>query len=245
MSLNERMSVKENEQFLALEAESADDSAQKDVFVWYASYGSNLLEARFNCYLFGGRVDGMSKDAHGARDSTPATESVVLRMPYRVFFAHARESFWGFGGVAMLDLRPTDPHEALIRLYKVTLHQFNDIVAQENGLRPPLPVQHCLTCEALARLRRQEPGSVSLQFEEGWTYYPAVAYLGDHNGAPVLTFTCLPEDAPGFLSGELPAAPPADNYLNVLRKGVQELGEDPIEYWNDFVESQFRQQTPN
>ena len=248
MSLNERMSVKENERVPALEGGSADDGAQKDVFVWYASYGSNLLEARFNCYLFGGRVHGMSRDAHGARDSTPATESAVLRMPYRVFFAYARESFWGFGGAAMLDLCPDGPHEALMRMYKVTLQQFNDIVAQENGLRPPLPVQHRLKCEDLATLRRQEPGTVSIQFEEGPTYYPAVAYLGDYNGTPILTFTCLPEDVPGFLNGELPAAPPAYNYLNVLRKGVQELGEggiDPIEYWNYFVESQFRQQTLN
>jgi len=242
------MSDEENERFLTPEAEFADDGAQKDVFVWYASYGSNLLEARFNCYIFGGRVHGMSRDAHGARDSTPAIESVVLRTPYRVFFAHARESFWGFGGVAMLDLSPNDPHETLIKMYKVTLQQFNDIVAQENGLRPPLPVQHRLKCEDLATLRSQEPGSVSVQFEEGWTYYPAVAYLGDYNGAPILTFTCLPEDASGFLNGELPAAPPAYNYLNVLQKGVQELGEvgiDPIEYWNYLVESQFKQQTLN
>jgi histone deacetylase 4/5 len=236
------MSVEENEGSLTLDAELADDSAQKDVVVWYASYGSNLLEARFNCYIFGGRVDGMSRDAHGTRDSTPASESVVIRMPYRVFFAHARESFWGFGGAAMLDLTPKDPHQVLIRLYRVTLQQFNDIVAQENGLRPPLPVQHRLKCEDLARLRTQEPGSISVQFEGEWNYYPAVAYLGCYDGAPILTFTCLPEDVPRFLSGELAAAPPAENYLNVLRKGVQELGQagiDPIEYWNDFVESQF------
>ena len=69
------MSPEENERFL--EAELADDGAQKDVVVWYASYGSNLLEARFNCYIFGGRVNGMSRDAHGARDSTPSTESVI------------------------------------------------------------------------------------------------------------------------------------------------------------------------
>ena len=148
----------------------------------------------------------------------------------------------------MLDLTPKDPHEVLIRLYKVTLQQFNDIVAQENGLSPPLPVRHRLKCEDLVRLRRERPGSLSVQFEQGWNYYPAVAYLGDHNGAPILTFTCRPEDVPGFLNGELPAAPPAENYLNVLRRGVQELdqvGIDPIEYWNDFIKGQFGGQTLN
>jgi len=237
------MSVEEHERFLALEAELADDLEQKDVFVWYASYGSNLLEARFNCYIFGGRVDGMARDSYGARDPTPASASTVLRLPYRVFFAHARRSFWGFGGAAMLDLAPKDSHEALIKLYKVTLQQFNDIVAQENGLRPPLPVQHRLRCKDLAGLRNQEPGSVSVQFDAGSNCYPAVAYLGDHDGEPILTFTCLPEDVPGFLTGELPAAPPAKNYLNVLRKGVEELkqvGTDPIQYWDDFIEGQFK-----
>ena len=242
------MSVEEDERFLALEAELADDVAQKDVFVWYASYGSNLLEARFNCYLFGGRVHGMSRDSYGARDPTPASASTVLRLQCRVFFADARRTFWGFGGSAMLDLAPEGSQEVLIRLYKVTLQQFNDIVAQENGLPPPLPVEHRLTCEDLAGLRDQGPGNLSVQFKGGSNYYPAVAYLGDHDGAPILTFTCLPEDVPRFLSGELPTAPPAENYLRVLRRGVQELeqvGVDPRQYWNGFIKEQFGARTLN
>src|SRR5271167_1182234 len=56
--------------------EEAEDAAQKDVLVWYASYGSNLSGERFNCYLCGGRVAGMSRDCIGARDGTMARESI-------------------------------------------------------------------------------------------------------------------------------------------------------------------------
>ena len=46
-------------------------SASGAQYVWYSSYGSNMLYARFLCYLRGGRVDGMVKDMPGSRDPTP------------------------------------------------------------------------------------------------------------------------------------------------------------------------------
>jgi len=238
----------EEERLSTLEAELADDLAQKGVTVWYASYGSNLLQERFDCYLFGGKVQGMSRVSHGARDATPARESAVLRKPYRVFFAHARESHWGFGGAAMLDLTPTHPSETLIRLYKVTLQQFNDIVAQENGLIPPLRREHRLKCDDLAKLREGEAGSLSVQFKGGRNYYPAVAYLGEHMDVPILTFTCLQEDVSEFLSGALSAAPPAKNYLNVLMDGVQNLPEVEVDgdaYWKERIQWQFGETLSN
>ena len=246
--LDGRKVIDKGEKIRPPRAESTEDVAQKNIYVWYASYGSNLLEERFNCYLFGGQVHGISKYAPGARDPTPAKDSVVLRKPYRVFFAHARTSFWGFGGVAMLDLTPNDSHECLLRLYQVTLQQFNDILAQENGILPPLPPRHWLTCEDLGRLRRTGPGSSSVQFPDGLSHYPTVVYLGEHNGSGILSFTCHSEEVSGFLSSELPVAPPAENYLNVLRKGVQELDQDdtdPIAYWDKFIKVQFEPQFLN
>jgi histone deacetylase 4/5 len=219
---------------------NTEDSNQKNVFVWYACYGSNLLEERFNCYLRGGRVDGMSRTCVGARDSTPAQESLIRWMPYRVFFASPIRSAWGYGGPAMLDPSPNQRHKSCMRLYKVTLEQFNDVVAQENGVIPPLPVASTLTCEHITDLRRQAPGSVRQQFESG--YYPAVVYLGDQDDLPVVTFTCLTEKAKQFLRGTLSAAPPANNYLTVLRRGLQDSGLDEttaIAYWNDVIAQQF------
>ena len=156
--------------------DDAEEHAQKDVRVLYACYGSNLMEERFHCYLRGGRVDGMKHDCPGARDPSPALESHNIRMPYRVFFAHADESVWGYGGGAMLDITPSDKHQCYMRLYKVTLPQFNDIVAQENGLLPPLPITNRLTREHLTDLQQRGRGSLRLQFENG--LYPAISIPG-------------------------------------------------------------------
>lgn len=134
-------------------AEDEEDRSQKTVFVWYACYGSNLLEERFHCYLRGGRVEGMSRDCVGARDNTPPSASLDKWMPYSVFFAHAGESAWGDGGGAMLDVRTDRTSKSCMRLYKVSLQQFNDIVAQENSCVPPLLSTNWLTCEQLANLR--------------------------------------------------------------------------------------------
>jgi histone deacetylase 4/5 len=106
-----------------------EDVKQKNVFVWYTCYGSSLCKERFNCYLRDGSVDGMSHPCVGARDPTPAQKSLVLQMPYRVFFAYAKRSAWGYGGSAMLDVKPNQKNKSFMRLYKVTLQQFNDIVS--------------------------------------------------------------------------------------------------------------------
>lgn len=225
-------------------ATNIEDVKQKDVLVWYSCYGSNLSEERFNCYLRGGHVKGMSRPCVGARDPTPAEKSLVLWMPYRVFFAHAMNSAWGYGGVAMLDVTPNRMHKSFMRLYKVTLQQFNDVIAQENGIKPPLPAARWLTCEQLEQFRLQESGCLRLQFESG--IYPAVAYLGEQEGLPILTFTCMTEMTNDFLRGQLPAIPPADNYLAVLQRGLEESGMNEMEdYWKDIVEKQFGNFLPN
>lgn len=225
-------------------AEDGEDGAQKNVFVWYACYGSNLSEERFNCYLRGGRVEGMSRPCVGARDATPARASVVKWMLNRVFFAYAGESAWGYGGGAMLDIRQSQTYKSCLRLYKVTLQQFNDVIAQENNLAPPLPAANWLTCGELVQLRQQPHGSLQRKFEDA--IYPAVAYLGEHDDAAIVTFTCLTDMANAFLSGELPTAPPANTYLTVLRRGLQELGlneEEAIRYWKDIIARQFCKDT--
>jgi hypothetical protein len=83
-----------------------------------------------------------------------------------------------------------------------------------------------------------------LQFDTG--VYPAVAYLGELEEPPMLTFTCMTETVNEFLSGQLPAKPPADNYLAVLQRGLEELGMDETEnYWTDIIEEQFGSFLPN
>ena len=59
-------------------ADAAADAADVDPpYVWYASFGSNILWERFACYLAGGRVAGMIKDMPGSRDPSPPTRSTA------------------------------------------------------------------------------------------------------------------------------------------------------------------------
>ena len=104
--------------------------------MWYASFGSNILLERFECYLRGGRIDGMVRDMPGSRDPTPPLASTFwVDVPHRLFFAHSSPT-WAGGGVAFMDVDTlVDPTMATaFRLYRVTLEQFNDVLAQENGM---------------------------------------------------------------------------------------------------------------
>ena len=118
-------------------AASSGRDSPPSTYVWYASFGSNILLERFECYLRGGRIGGMVRDMPGSRDPTPpVASSLWMDVPYRLFFAHSSPT-WAGGGVAFVDvtsLSPTLP--TAFRLYRITLEQFNDVLAQENGMEP-------------------------------------------------------------------------------------------------------------
>lgn len=69
-------------------------------YVWYASYGSNLLEERFLCYIRGGQPAGSTESEPGARDPSLPLRSIQFSMPYPLYFAKERTK-WGKGGVAL------------------------------------------------------------------------------------------------------------------------------------------------
>ncbi|CAI5483470.1 unnamed protein product [Closterium sp. Yama58-4] len=75
---------------------------EEETFVWYASYGSNMLEERFMCYIRG--AAGMGGEAG-------------------VQVHHPPGSKGGHPGTA----------HTYVRMYKITLRQFNEVVAQENS----------------------------------------------------------------------------------------------------------------
>ena len=138
-------------------AADAPAGANSNPSVWYASFGSNILSERFACYLEGGRIEGMIRDMPGSRDPSPPTEWRRWDdLPHRLFFAHSSPT-WDGGGVAFVDfgedlrvagsLAPAETERVApetrppalgvsYRLYRVTLEQFNDVLAQENGMVP-------------------------------------------------------------------------------------------------------------
>ena len=154
-------------------AADAPAGASSNPSVWYASFGSNILSERFACYLEGGRIEGMIRDMPGSRDPSPPSEWCRWDdLPHRLFFAHSSPT-WDGGGVAFVDfgedlrvagtpapaeterVAPATRAPALgvsYRLYRVTLEQFNDVLAQENGMPPGDAACREMTAEEARRL---------------------------------------------------------------------------------------------
>ncbi len=170
--------------------------------VWYASYGSNLCEERFACYIAGGRPRGASRTYVGSRDDSPPRDSVALEIPHQLYFS-GESRIWG-GSPAFIDRHPIDGVVALARGYLIGWDQFEDVLAQENG-RPSSSIEiddHLLV-----------PG-FSRQIGSG--RYENLLCTERLNDTPVVTFT-----APWSLSEVTPAAPSA-GYLAMLITGLRE-----------------------
>ncbi|MFN8105813.1 MAG: histone deacetylase [Acidimicrobiia bacterium] len=176
---------------------------QRSDQVWYAAYGSNLDRARFDCYVVGGRPPGAARTYPGCRDREPPADEAAARIPHRLYFAGA-STVWG-GAVAFVETTPCARagRETLVRLYRITWEQFADVHAQDNWsgeLHAGLPT--------LPTLRSRRVVTVG----SGW--YDTVVYLGEHDGAPVLTFTAAAREAVGDL------AAPAGAYVETMARGL-------------------------
>ena len=165
--------------------------------VWYASYGSNLLEDRFLTYLRGGPVPITGRIQHGARDASDPLDSRPYRIDRPMSFGGESKG-WNGGGVAFVDPHEVIADDTLGRAWLLTEEQLADVWAQENGetVGPDLDVAALV-----------DGGSLDLG--RGW--YRRLAYLGMLDGLPVATITC--ETLP-----PLNAAGPA--YLEVVGRGL-------------------------
>ena len=100
----------------------------KDSLVWYAAYGSNLSEARFNCYIKGGSFYG--RDYEGCSDKTMWQEDEIRRFPGKLYFGNC-SGRWNNKGVAFFD--ESAAGTTIMRLYKVTWGQLLGIQKQEGN----------------------------------------------------------------------------------------------------------------
>ncbi len=148
--------------------------------VWYAAYGSNLLQERFLTYLRGGPVPGSGRIQHGARDASDPADSRPYRLDRTMLFGGEAKS-WDGRGVCFVDPHRIVPGDTLGRAWLLTAEQLTDVWAQENGST----VGPELDLETLVVDRSADLGS-------GW--YRRLEYLGQLDGLPVTTITC--ETAP-------------------------------------------------
>lgn len=189
--------------------------------VWYASYGSNMNRARFLTYLQGGTPPGSTRPHIGSRDRTPPQGDIPIRFDGRMHFAY-RSSRWQGGGVGFIDL--ASPGHSLGRAYLITSEQFDDIVAQENGLPP--------TKGSAVDIQKTLEKGVSVH--SPLSVYGTLAHVGDYDNAPVLTFTGNFSEVDSLYEAALAADgdltadtfiarnEPHGNYLRMVAAGLSE-----------------------
>jgi hypothetical protein len=174
-------------------------------FIWYAAYGSNLSEARFLCYIYGGKPDGSTSANEGCREKLLPVAKESLTIEGKLYFAKDSSS-WGEGGVAFID--PESPGKTLGRIYKIRYNQFLDIFAQENDQKPGgrrlLPPLYKLV---------DKPKFVARV--NGW--YSRVIHLGERDGYPIFTFTGSKKEAEKDVR-----IPPPRNYVVTIARGLKE-----------------------
>jgi len=169
--------------------------------VWYACYGSNLKRSRFDCYVTGGTPLGAKIVNPGARDRTPPVDSRPVRLGQELYFAGHAQSW---GGAPAFIREGRSGEFTYGRMYRITEHQFNDVVAQENGLpvdgtRLLPPLEHLISLTDFVL-----PGN---------PLYGRLLHIGDADGSPVLTFTT---------GRELAIVAPSRPYVQVIASGLKE-----------------------
>ena len=87
-------------------------------YVWYACYGSNLLEERFDEYIM----------RTTSKEDPVASESITLNYP--LYFAK-NSTRWNYEGVAFLDV--TSKGETFGWKYLITKEQFREIQRMEGN----------------------------------------------------------------------------------------------------------------
>ncbi|MHC5067906.1 MAG: histone deacetylase [Planctomycetota bacterium] len=170
----------------------------EDDLIWYVAYGSNLLSARFDCYLIGGKAPGATRKDPGARDDSPPHDERAMFLPYPLSFA-GRFASWQGGGAAVLDPQRDDSVQTLARGYLITRAQFEDVLRQENA--DPAIIATDLPLEA----------GVSAVIGDG--PYARVLCLGEQDGVPLYTCTA---------AADVEAAAPSKPYLQCLIAGLRE-----------------------
>ncbi len=180
--------------------------------IWYASYGSNLNDERLMTYIAGGTPPGGSRRYDGCDDQRPPADDIAIRLQgYRPHFA-MRSRVWQ-GGIAFVDRTDNPDDYALGRAYLITIDQYDQIVAQENGrpsrLARPVDLRATLT-DGVAAL--------------GDGAYETNHHVGDHLGLPVVTFTAPFTVNDALNAGSRPGDPftnkPSAAYCRMIGEGL-------------------------
>jgi len=175
--------------------------SQDQEYIWYASYGSNLLEERFLCYIKGGQPIGSNKKYSGCRDQSLPIDNEEIYINSELYFAK-KSPTWNNGGVCFIKTNFDAGITTLGRMYLITKDQFVDVVKQETENVNDLTINF----EKVIL-----EGSLIIK-EKSW--YGNLIYLGESNNHPIFTFTNK--------ENLKDSNKPNENYLKTIIKGLKE-----------------------
>ncbi len=170
--------------------------------IWYASYGSNILESRFHCYILGGQPKGSKKTYKGCSDKTLPQDKEEIYINRELYFAKKSKS-WDSCGVGFINTKFNDKVQTFGRMYLITPEQYVEIVKQETNHKGELLIDF---------KKAKEKGSLIIK-EKSW--YGNLLFLGEQNGNPIFTFTNEKN-----LTEEI--NPPSEQYLLTIINGLKE-----------------------
>lgn len=104
--------------------------------VWYAAYGSNMLEERMMCYINGGFFRNQGRKHNPCHDTTAPRAKMTYEIPYDMYYGNQSGSWEGMG-VSFLD--GSKPGKAYGVAYLITEEQFEHLYREENGGFEPRP----------------------------------------------------------------------------------------------------------
>lgn len=171
--------------------------------LWYAGYGSNILEKRFSCYISGGTPRGAHRTYPGCTDISAPLANKRIEINAELYFAKVSKT-WSGGGAAFLNPEINKNQTTLGRMYLITIEQFIELVKQEIRFEGELLIDFDKAVKETA---------LDLKRPESW--YNKLLYLGTNEGFPVFTFTNME-----FLVKEI--NPPNEHYLKIIIEGLKE-----------------------
>jgi hypothetical protein len=108
----------------------------KDKYIWYVGYGSNLCEKRFLCYIKGEKFifGNCGSSCKGCFDDAEPEDNKPIRIPYRLYFAKSSKK-WSGGGVAFLRCKKELDEKLWTwgRMWKITKEQYDEVKIQEES----------------------------------------------------------------------------------------------------------------
>ncbi|MCL6219228.1 hypothetical protein [Zunongwangia pacifica] len=181
--------------------------------VWYACYGSNLMEDRFLCYIAGGTPKGAKRTYIGCSDKTLPKTNHSFLIHHELYFAKSANT-WSGGAAAFIKPIPNEDTQTFGKIYSISKNQFIELVKQEIDTEKELDINFD---EAIKN------GHLDLK-SNAW--YNRILFLGYHEELPVFSFTNAK-----FLKDEINT--PHPDYLEKIITGLRETYQfTPVEIIN-------------